>query len=449
MKHKLPCEIIQDLLPSYVDGLTSEVTNEAVSEHVESCEACREMLHRMQEPEPAEADEQQEKTIDFLKKTRKKTHRIVVISIVAAIVFIVAVLFAQLYVVGNEIYADSILCQPTVSQNRLSISGTLVDSARGVSDITFEEKDGVVNISFKATLVSMFHTGDFAAEYEAEDTITQVKIGDRIIWDHGENISAETSAVYNAKHLYVGDMVANGTLASALGMPEVLGEFQNSLQTTEEPYGWSIYLQREIQPVYEDQMLRQMTSFGYLLLATIDNLDHLEFSYKNTDSGYGSCIVTQKDATLFLGKDIKTCADTAADLQNLMKQVAPQNIPSRIIKEDDLSQLIVTNASDAPIYEVRITYSVQDDFLQSQGWGGENGCGIGKWKERIYSFLKVNAKSRYGENQEVTYQMEVKDKDGNSYPVAIPEDSIVEYGTTKEYDLTGDFENGFRLEVKN
>ena len=29
-KNKLQCEIVQDLLPSYVDGLTSEVTNEAV-----------------------------------------------------------------------------------------------------------------------------------------------------------------------------------------------------------------------------------------------------------------------------------------------------------------------------------------------------------------------------------------------------------------------------------
>ena len=34
MKNKLPCEIIRDLLPSYVDGLTSEVTNEAICEHI-------------------------------------------------------------------------------------------------------------------------------------------------------------------------------------------------------------------------------------------------------------------------------------------------------------------------------------------------------------------------------------------------------------------------------
>ena len=30
MSDKLRCEIVQDLLPSYVDGLTSDETNEAI-----------------------------------------------------------------------------------------------------------------------------------------------------------------------------------------------------------------------------------------------------------------------------------------------------------------------------------------------------------------------------------------------------------------------------------
>ena len=32
MSDKLRCEIVQDLLPSYVDGLTSDETNEAIKE---------------------------------------------------------------------------------------------------------------------------------------------------------------------------------------------------------------------------------------------------------------------------------------------------------------------------------------------------------------------------------------------------------------------------------
>ena len=42
MKQKIPCEMIQDILPLYVDELTSEVTNKEVEAHLAECEACRE-----------------------------------------------------------------------------------------------------------------------------------------------------------------------------------------------------------------------------------------------------------------------------------------------------------------------------------------------------------------------------------------------------------------------
>lgn len=46
---KLNCEIIKDLFPSYVDGICSQSSREAVEEHVEECAECRaslEMLRR-------------------------------------------------------------------------------------------------------------------------------------------------------------------------------------------------------------------------------------------------------------------------------------------------------------------------------------------------------------------------------------------------------------------
>ena len=328
MKNKLPCEIVRDLLPSYVDGLTSEVTNEAICEHIQSCNVCKETLHRMQEPEEIKSEEEQEKEIDFLKKTRSRTRRILAISMAIMVFLVVALFLVRMYFVGDEIYADSVICQTTVSGNELHISGTVVDSARGISEIEFEEDDGIVTISFKTTLASSFHKGDFEAVYEADEAVTQVKLGNRILWDHGEKISAETSAVYNAKHLYIGDMSANGALANALGMRETLGRFENELHTTSEPYGWSIYLQEEIDPANEKNIQTQMASYAYVLLATIDNLDYIQFHYAKENDNI--CInFSQEDATIFLGKDVKTCANTAADLQDFMKQVEAGNISER------------------------------------------------------------------------------------------------------------------------
>ena len=50
-KYKIKCEMIQDILPLYVDGLTSDVTNQEIEEHIAECEVCKAMLNHMREPE--------------------------------------------------------------------------------------------------------------------------------------------------------------------------------------------------------------------------------------------------------------------------------------------------------------------------------------------------------------------------------------------------------------
>ena len=47
MSVKLPCEIVKDLLPTYIDGLESNVSKEAVEEHLDECNKCRELCDTM------------------------------------------------------------------------------------------------------------------------------------------------------------------------------------------------------------------------------------------------------------------------------------------------------------------------------------------------------------------------------------------------------------------
>ena len=70
MSDKLRCEIVQDLLPSYVDGLTSDETNEAVKDHLADCVSCRDMYERMKADETSaeensEVMEKEKKEINF------------------------------------------------------------------------------------------------------------------------------------------------------------------------------------------------------------------------------------------------------------------------------------------------------------------------------------------------------------------------------------------------
>ena len=61
---KLPCEVVKDLFPSYIDELTSEVTNDLVKEHTAECEECRRTLESMKSPEAEPEEEPQKKEID-------------------------------------------------------------------------------------------------------------------------------------------------------------------------------------------------------------------------------------------------------------------------------------------------------------------------------------------------------------------------------------------------
>ena len=40
MKNDLSCAVVRDLLPSFVEGLTSEETNRAVESHLSACPDC-------------------------------------------------------------------------------------------------------------------------------------------------------------------------------------------------------------------------------------------------------------------------------------------------------------------------------------------------------------------------------------------------------------------------
>ena len=47
MENKENCKIVKDLLPSYIDGLTSEETQKYIETHLEECNECKEILENM------------------------------------------------------------------------------------------------------------------------------------------------------------------------------------------------------------------------------------------------------------------------------------------------------------------------------------------------------------------------------------------------------------------
>ena len=57
MENKEKCKIVQDLLPNYIDKLTSEETNSFVEKHLEECNECHEIIENMKKDFEKERNE--------------------------------------------------------------------------------------------------------------------------------------------------------------------------------------------------------------------------------------------------------------------------------------------------------------------------------------------------------------------------------------------------------
>ena len=89
----MKCEIIRDLFPSYIDGLTSKESNEAVEEHLEKCKECRDYLEAMKKEIVSakyveRRKEEIKKDVEPLRKLKRVTKQMVAGTVLFCIVAI-------------------------------------------------------------------------------------------------------------------------------------------------------------------------------------------------------------------------------------------------------------------------------------------------------------------------------------------------------------------------
>ena len=85
---KLPCDIVQDLLPLYEDGLCSQATREAVEEHLRECETCGKQHAAVQELVEPEVKVEPEKEKKATAKSFEKVRNRWIASIVVILLLI-------------------------------------------------------------------------------------------------------------------------------------------------------------------------------------------------------------------------------------------------------------------------------------------------------------------------------------------------------------------------
>lgn len=89
MKEKRECNIVQDLLPNYIEKLTSLQTNEYIKEHIANCSECKTVLENMQKEILADTKVNNKKEVKYIKKFRNKMRTLSLILLSIFLIFAV------------------------------------------------------------------------------------------------------------------------------------------------------------------------------------------------------------------------------------------------------------------------------------------------------------------------------------------------------------------------
>ncbi len=325
---KLPCHIAQDLMPSFVDGLTSPETNRAMEAHLDRCPLCAAQHRRMVSgvPEP----EEQAPQVDYLKKVRKISWRRTIAAVLLAAAALCGGFFLWIFCIGQPAQHQGIFCNAWVNGREIEVFCELSSSGQSIARIRWTESNGVVELTPYLTLVSSVNPSGMCRDtYTAKETIRQVKMGELVLWENGTSITQTAGLIYAAAHPYVGDMSANQELLQATGIQNHLQGLTYELMTSEEPYGWIIHVEEPVASLDDE---KQIFDCSLILLAAVEDLEQVLWDYQ-TEEGQQSYAMSAALASSILGRDIKEYAYSATDVQELLWKLdtfQPANTPTLV-----------------------------------------------------------------------------------------------------------------------
>lgn len=363
------CEIIKDLLPLYIDGVCSEDSKNAVEEHIKTCEDCKRELEDYR-GEITAVERQEEEVIKKISSRWKKSKTKALFSgiFIMAVIGILgiavlcysfttrAVKYEEVTVgnlsilsnsnvyftlkVSEDIYAKGAdwfeyngNIYITLKTNKLqlkqkTVEGDFAESTNNYSRWEFDTKmSGIKNIYLyegltgyddgqaKKTLIWSSDKELTAANTEAETWVKTYQP-----WGNTEpGLLANT--LFKHKNPYVGDISSDGKILIDLRVAWVLGNFKNELQTKSEPYGYTLLFEDAVKKEHQADFDDTMKKYAMCMLALIDNLSEVSWKYTVADNKQENMVInkiTKEDASKILGKNIKSYADSAAEVQTLL-----------------------------------------------------------------------------------------------------------------------------------
>lgn len=452
---KIPCEMIQDLLPSYIDELTSEVTNREVEAHISECQQCENALKQMKTPDVL-MTEKEVKEIDFLKKTKRKNRNNIILC--AAIVWAVAVIVfcARYYFVGQYMNTEYLSYHLEVSENEMSVAVSTT-SGQGIQNIDVSETEGIVEITVRSVPKSLFFESTADTSYVASEKIRQVWIGDRIVWANGELISPLTSSLYAVYNPYIGNMPSNGKIVNVLNMTAYTGKFTNELQTSSEPYSWKMIFENDFSSNRQEVFEERLRLYAYIYLAQIGNLDEVIYEYM-IDGEIKTLSVTSSEASEFAGIDIKSVGTDINLLEALVRKAGLSNVVlggtsvesnaqvdfSFGDQTENVLEFTVVNYAEDAVCGLNLNVEC-GDVTAGQSISEADGNAMQSGLNVAFQLIPEDFSSEIEDGSKAVIRLGVMDQDGNHHEVQGEVYADLIWGTSYRLNLSGSAAEGYFL----
>lgn len=147
---KMKCDIIQDLIPSYVDKICSEATRQCVEEHIKSCKECQQMVV-LSRDHVATGEKLEQKELDGLKKI-KQIGQLKGVVCCGLMIFLMVCLGLNLFVVQKNVLSYSahtvmlIACMVLVLLSGMGYTRRVASHGKGMAARGKEAADNRENL---------------------------------------------------------------------------------------------------------------------------------------------------------------------------------------------------------------------------------------------------------------------------------------------------------------
>jgi len=300
MKNDLTCDLVRDLLPSYMEGLTSEETNRAVEAHLAGCTSCTACKNAMAGGEPAEAA-QQTREVDYLKTVKKKNGRRIAAAVLCTVLLFAAGISLKLFVIGEPVSREGMSW--SMGEDAGALELRVFSNWSGVAYCRWETEnhDGVVTITGREVLPSyLYRTADYRTRIPLNG-VKEVWLANQLLWQDGMIIQ-QGDDLFAVKTPYVGDISALNDIAYELGIRTHIGAFTHSLHTSSEPYRWTLeFSDDDWQGVWKKTYIEEdMPRYAAQMMALVDNLREVGWTWTDENGIPHSGFITLEEVNALL-----------------------------------------------------------------------------------------------------------------------------------------------------